>query len=131
MHFMAHIDKQNRLTIPIEIRNMLGISPENVAYFETEKDYIILFFAEKELSLKYHSSVLDRKSRIIIPSIYRKFLNIKDDFISLSVSDDKVILRPVSSNCVFCGNPINDFFVSFKDKKICSNCMIEFKKIFD
>lgn len=130
MHFMAHIDKQNRLTIPFEIRSMYALDNDDSAYFECQTDGVIVSFSNSNpLKLKYCK--IDPKGRIVLPDIYCKFFDLKEGtYVHITIlGNKKLLLYPSAKNCIFCGNEVEEFFVYYKGKKICPSCKSQLKEL--
>ena len=65
---------------------------------------------------------LDELGRVVIPMEVRNKLKILDkDPMEICVSGNSIFLKKVEESCIFCGN--NKNLHSFKDKKICEDCV--------
>ena len=66
----------------------------------------------------------DNLGRIVLPIELRRHLGIDDkDAVEIYVEDDTIVLKKHAPACIFCGEARD--IVSFKDKKICKNCLRE------
>ena len=69
---------------------------------------------------------IDELGRIVIPKEMRTKMNIKNsDPVEIYVDGDKIILTKYNHACIFCGGEAE--LVSFKDKKICADCLAAVK----
>lgn len=70
---------------------------------------------------------LDPAGRIIISKDIRKHLNLNTgDTLHIEADDEKIIIRKAESKCVFCNSTEN--LVTFKDKRICNDCLENIKQ---
>jgi transcriptional pleiotropic regulator of transition state genes len=75
---------------------------------------------------------VDKLGRIVIPKELREANNIFDnDPLEIFTDEDKIILvkinLPAGGSCAICGNTKQLY--DFADKKICTRCIREFKKM--
>lgn len=71
---------------------------------------------------------MDELGRIVIPKPIRKELGMKEKgYIEISTEGSNVILHKHEQQCSFCGK--KDKLVKFKGKKICLQCIGEFKDV--
>ena len=69
---------------------------------------------------------IDELGRIVIPKEMRTKMNIKNsDPVEIYVDGDKIILTKYHDTCIFCDSDRE--LVSFKDKKVCADCIGEMK----
>lgn len=70
----------------------------------------------------------DENGRFVVPMELRKMLGLdsRDAALEVFVEDDKIILKKYSPACIFCGEM--DRLITYKDKKICKNCIEEINK---
>ncbi len=69
---------------------------------------------------------VDELGRIVIPKEMRNKMGINSqDPIEIYVEGEKIILQKYHNACVFCGNGLD--LISYKDRKICHDCMNELK----
>ena len=69
---------------------------------------------------------IDELGRIVIPKEMRTKMDISSsDPIEIYVEGDKIILKKYENACLLCGS--NSNLISFKGKKICSDCINELK----
>jgi transcriptional pleiotropic regulator of transition state genes len=69
---------------------------------------------------------VDELGRIVLPIELRRTLDIAErDELEIYLDDDKVILKKYEPSCIFCGDA--DDIVTYKEKKICRNCLTELK----
>lgn len=67
---------------------------------------------------------VDSLGRVVIPMAYRKVFAIRDgDLVDLTVEGDGIMLRRLSSRCVFCET--TDDLGLFKGRLICITCVQE------
>lgn len=70
---------------------------------------------------------VDELGRVVLPKELRSTLHIEQkDPLEIYVEGDMIILRKYEPACIFCGNASD--VVSFKDKKICKDCIAEMTK---
>ena len=71
---------------------------------------------------------VDELGRIVIPIELRKTLNIDvKDALEIFTADDTIILRKYSPLCYICGS--SEDLTYFKEKRICSECITDIKKV--
>lgn len=69
---------------------------------------------------------VDELGRIVIPKEMRKVLEIEQrDYIEISIEGSNIILNKYENRCAFCGKIRPEH--TFKQKKICKNCLEELK----
>ena len=69
---------------------------------------------------------VDSLGRIVLPIELRRVMGIDiKDPIEIFVDGEQIILKKYQPSCIFCDS--NDDIVTFKDKKICRNCIDELK----
>ena len=67
------------------------------------------------------SRKIDDLGRIVIPAETRRLLGIREgDALSFHVEGDAVIIRKVTSVCVFCGS--GEHVLDFKGRGVCTSC---------
>ena len=67
---------------------------------------------------------VDNLGRVVIPMAYRKVFAIRDgDLVDLTVESDGIMLRRLSSRCVFCET--TDDLGLFKGRLLCIGCVQE------
>lgn len=73
----------------------------------------------------------DENGRFVLPMELRKKLDMStpDDALEIFVEDDMIILRKYEPSCVFCSGM--EQLVSYKDKKICKNCVEKLNILFE
>lgn len=70
---------------------------------------------------------VDELGRVVIPVELRRTLNVGEkDALEIFTEGETIILKKYEPSCVFCGEVRN--VTSFKEKKICTSCISEFKK---
>lgn len=68
-----------------------------------------------------HFRAMDKLGRVVLPIIFRRKFNIKNqDDIEILVDNDCIILRKYEPACVFC-NSI-EALTKFRGKNVCSEC---------
>lgn len=73
---------------------------------------------------------LDELGRIVLPMELRKTLDLKvRDSIEITVDKGVIILKKYSPACIFCGKETK--VTDFKDKNVCSKCLLEIKAQID
>ncbi|MBR5153072.1 MAG: AbrB/MazE/SpoVT family DNA-binding domain-containing protein [Clostridia bacterium] len=71
---------------------------------------------------------VDCLGRVVLPKELRDTMNIaQKDPLEIYVEGDNIILRKYEPACLFCGNAGN--VVTFKDRKICVDCLNELKEL--
>ena len=76
----------------------------------------------------YSMRKIDKLGRIVLPAEMRKILDLDpDDFVRLSIEDDKIILEKQEPACCFCGAGAN--LQTYQNRCICRTCLKELKKI--
>jgi transcriptional pleiotropic regulator of transition state genes len=70
---------------------------------------------------------IDSLGRIVLPIELRRImdLDIKDP-VEIFVDDEHIILKKYQPTCIFCNS--GDNVVSYRDKKICRECLDELQK---
>ncbi len=69
---------------------------------------------------------VDELGRIVIPAELREYFGINTkDKLEISTDGDRIILRKVSSSCIFCG--ASDNVTVFGEKLICEDCIKKIK----
>lgn len=70
---------------------------------------------------------IDELGRIVLPIETRRSLDLNPgDGVEIFVEKDKIILQKYAPSCIFCGEA--DDVVTFKNKRVCRNCLEEMKK---
>lgn len=70
---------------------------------------------------------VDELGRVVLPIELRRTLGIKElDGMEIYTEADSIILKKYQPGCVFCENATG--IIDFKGKKICKECLAEFKK---
>lgn len=71
---------------------------------------------------------VDQLGRIVLPKSLRKRYQMNEgDPVEILVQGDHIILERYRPRCVFCASMEN--VVDFKEKQICSNCLIEMHRL--
>lgn len=71
---------------------------------------------------------LDEMGRLVLPKELRITFNLKEkDAVEIFVEEKEIILRKYEPSCLFCGNAKD--ISTYKEKKICINCLNELKNI--
>lgn len=69
---------------------------------------------------------VDELGRIVIPMELRRVMSIAEkDALEIFVEEDKIILKKYAPGCSFCGSM--EILKDYKGKKICKNCIKDFK----
>ena len=69
---------------------------------------------------------LDSRGRILLPSSFRKKLNIiNNEELTLTLEDESIILKPAQNKCVFCGKPAKYTFIN---GNLCTECVVTIKQ---
>ena len=73
---------------------------------------------------------LDELGRVVIPIELRNKFNISEkDPIEIYVDGSNIILKKYEVSCIFCGKTEN--LKEYKDKQICSNCLLKLSDLSD
>lgn len=127
---IRRIDDLGRLVFPIEIRRVLDIN---------EDDRIEIYVVDNKIVCKKYindgrvinTSVIrpvDALGRTVIPMEVRKLLNLPVKAkMQIFIDGNAIVLKQFEDKCVFCGSEEN--LVSFKDKKLCPDCIEMIKQI--
>jgi len=68
--------------------------------------------------------------RIVIPSEYRRILNVSaGDYLSIHLEGKKVVMVPSAVECQSCSN--TDDLITISDFTLCSECFKKIKRYFD
>lgn len=71
---------------------------------------------------------IDKLGRVVIPSEYRKFLNIRsDDDVEVTLTAEGVLLRRLKPCCVLCGQ--KDSLVKIAGGYLCPDCISAVKQL--
>jgi len=71
---------------------------------------------------------VDELGRIVLPIELRRTLDIEEkDSLEIYVEEESIILKKHQPSCMFCTNMRE--LVTFKGKKICSNCLKEINEV--
>lgn len=93
-------------------------------------EYVRIY--KKEKKGKFMKSLgivrkIDELGRIVLPIETRRSLDLNPgDGVEIFVEKDKIILQKYAPSCIFCGEADN--VVTFKNKRVCRNCLEEMKK---
>ena len=70
---------------------------------------------------------IDRLGRIVLPSELRKTLDLQiDDSAEIYTDGQSIILKKLSSACIFCGDASN--IIKYNGKNICKDCIKNINK---
>lgn len=125
------VDSLGRIVLPKKIRQTLDIKeltdPIEISVYD---DMIFLKKIKENSTVSGDSRCLDNFGRIVIPIEIRNLFGIVSQVDSLEIyrEDEVIILKKHMPACVFCGNEEN--VVTFKDKKICTECINKIKTDF-
>ena len=73
---------------------------------------------------------LDKMGRVVLPRELRDTLDIKNkDSLEFYVDDNTIILKKYNPDCAFCGERRK--LEVYKDKKICTKCIMELNKLLE
>jgi AbrB family transcriptional regulator, transcriptional pleiotropic regulator of transition state genes len=73
---------------------------------------------------------IDQLGRVVIPIELRRTMGISiSDPLEVFVEDDYIILKKYQPACQFCNNSSD--MIEYKGKKICKDCLKDFKQISD
>lgn len=65
---------------------------------------------------------VDDLGRIVLPIELRRTLDIAErDPLEISLDGDRIVLRKVEENCVFCGS--SSGLISYREKQVCRECL--------
>lgn len=71
---------------------------------------------------------IDKLGRVVIPSEYRKYLNIhSDEDVEVLLTSDGVLLRKFTPFCVLCGK--KDSLVEIGGSHLCRDCIAAVKQL--
>lgn len=122
------VDRLGRIVLPKKMRQALDIKDlTDPIDIQVANDTIVLCKAASNAMLSGDIRCLDSFGRIVIPIEIRNLLGIVSQVDSLEIycEDNRIILKKHQQSCSFCGALEN--IVTFKDKKICTNCIEEIK----
>lgn len=70
---------------------------------------------------------VDELGRIVLPIEIRRMMELNPgDGAEIFVEKNRVILQKYSPSCIFCGEA--DDIITYKDRKICKDCLLQLKK---
>ncbi len=124
---VRHVDTLDRIVIPKELCNTLGIEAKGALEIFVDGSHIIL---EKHSDLSSRISKgstgiirnVDTVGRIVIPKEICNKLGIEPkDALEIFVDETKIILGKYEPACIFCGE-VRDTIV-YKKKLVCENCI--------
>lgn len=124
---VRHVDTLDRIVIPKELCNTLGIEAKGALEIFVDGSNIIL---EKHSDLsgrisKGNTGIIrnvDTVGRIVIPKEICNKLGIEPkDALEIFVDDTKIILGKYEPACIFCGEVENT--IMYKKKLVCEHCI--------
>lgn len=120
------IDILGRIVLPIELRRNLHINfRDSIDIFVNEK-YIVLNKCQNKSSIGILRE-MDELGRVVLPKAIRDSYNLKhNDLVEIFMEGRQICLTKYHVKCVFCSE--TEDLIDFKDKKLCSRCIIEILK---
>ena len=126
---VRHVDNLDRIVIPKELCNTLGIEPKGALEIFVDGVYIILQKHEGNegvvKSAKGNTGIVrhvDSLNRIVIPKEICKKLSIEPkDAMEIFVEETQIVLGKYQPACIFC-DEVQDT-VMYKKKLVCERCI--------
>lgn len=124
------VDNLDRIVIPKELCNTLGIEPKTpMEIFVKESKIVLKKHIFDEGTIKGSTGIVrkvDGLDRIVIPKEMCKAMEIKPKTrLEIFVEDEMIILSKCENGCIFCG--AEDNLVEYKAKPVCKACLKELK----
>ena len=124
---VRHVDNLDRIVIPKELCNTLGIEPKGALEIFVENTHIILqkYVPTSDKKIKGNTGIVrrvDTVGRIVIPKEICKKLGIEaKDSLEIFVEDNRLILGKYAPACIFC-NEVHGTII-YKKKLVCEKCI--------
>ncbi len=121
---VRHVDSLDRIVLPKELRDTLGIDPKGSLEIFVDGAHVIL---EKHFndSTKGNTGIVrhvDDVGRIVIPKEICNKLGLEPkDALEIFVDDTRLVLGKYEPACIFCGEAQDT--VMYKKKLICEKCI--------
>lgn len=124
------VDNLDRIVIPKELCNTLGIEPKTpMEIFVKESKIVLKKHIFDQGTIKGSTGIVrkvDGLDRIVIPKEICKALEIKPKTkLEIFVEDEMIILSKCETGCIFCS--AENGLVEYKAKAICEACLNEIK----
>ena len=123
---VRHVDRLDRIVIPKELCNSLGIEPKGSLEIFIEGSNIVLQKHHPNATKGFAGVVrhVDTVGRIVIPKEICTKLGIEPkDSLEIFVEDSKIFLGKYEPSCIFCKEVHNT--IVYKKKRVCEKCIRE------
>ncbi len=124
---VRHVDSLDRIVLPKELRDILGIDPRGSLEIFVDGSYIILEKHYNNLSKQTKGNTgivrcVDDVGRIVIPKEICHKLGVEPkDPLEIFVDNTRLVLGKYEPACIFCGEAHDT--VMYKKKLICEKCI--------
>ena len=124
---VRHVDRLDRIVLPKELRDILGIDPKGSLEIFVDGNHVILekHFDDTTKSSKGNTGIVrhvDDVGRIVIPKEICNKLGVEPkDPLEIFVDDTRLILGKYEPACIFCGEAQDT--VMYKKKLVCEKCI--------
>jgi len=124
---VRHVDSLDRIVLPKELRNTLGIDPKGSLEIFVDGAYVILekHFNDATISDKGNTGIVrhvDDVGRIVIPKEICHKLGLEPkDALEIFVEDTRLVLGKYEPACIFCGEAQDT--IVYKKKLVCEKCI--------
>lgn len=124
---VRHVDRLDRIVLPKELRDALGIDPKGSIEIFVDGNHVI--FEKHSNDTTKHSKGntgivrhVDDVGRIVIPKEICNKLGVEPkDPLEIFVDDTRLILGKYEPACIFCGEAQDT--VMYKKKLVCEKCI--------
>lgn len=124
---VRHVDSLDRIVLPKELRDALGIEPKGSLEIFVDGSYVILekHFDDSLKNSKKGTGIVrhvDDVGRIVIPKEICSKLGLEPkDSLEIFVEETRLVLSKYEPACIFCGE-VQDT-VMYKKKLVCTKCI--------
>lgn len=124
---VRHVDGLDRIVLPKELRDALGIESRGRLEISVDGTYVVLekHVEDPSKTSKGNTGIVrrvDDVGRIVIPKEICSKLGLDPkDSLEIFVEDTKVVLSKYEPACIFCGE-VHDT-VMYKKKLVCQKCI--------
>lgn len=130
---VRHVDSLDRIVLPKELRDALGIESRGGLEIFVDGTYVVL---EKHLEAPSENAKgsagivrhVDDVGRIVIPKEICSKLGLEPkDSLEIFIEDTRIVLSKYEPACIFCGEVHNT--VMYKKKLVCQKCIETLSKL--
>ncbi len=124
---VRHVDSLDRIVLPKELRDALGIEPRGGLEIFVDGTYVVLekHFEDSSKNSRGNTGIVrhvDDVGRIVIPKEICSKLGLEPkDSLEIFVEDARIVLSKYEPACIFCGE-VHDT-VMYKKKLVCKKCI--------